>query len=274
MAHQYVHDVLGVRDETAHGPAFRRVCAERGFDGAAAGLAASQATDSAEHRALERVKKLLALGRSPNPHEAEAAMAAAQRLILKYNLEAAASARASHYGFRHLGEPRVRISRAEHTVAVILRDHFFVEVIWIQVWVPLEGRFARVLEVCGTDENLELAAYVHDYLLGAAERLWNEYRVQPGVQGRDRQAYQAGVLDGFLRKLGSEQRQQRQEGLVWKGDPALNAYYRQRYPRRRALGSSGTRLVGPFRDGHAAGHELELHRPLRGGEGGPRLLGD
>src|SRR5688572_25297134 len=30
MAHQYVHEVLGVHDEPAHGPAFRQVCAERG----------------------------------------------------------------------------------------------------------------------------------------------------------------------------------------------------------------------------------------------------
>src|SRR6187402_1235167 len=28
MAHQYVDEVLGVRDESAHGPAFRRICDE------------------------------------------------------------------------------------------------------------------------------------------------------------------------------------------------------------------------------------------------------
>src|SRR5689334_9966036 len=32
MAHQYVDEVLGVRDEPAHGPAFRQVCEERGID--------------------------------------------------------------------------------------------------------------------------------------------------------------------------------------------------------------------------------------------------
>jgi hypothetical protein len=275
MAHQYVHDVLGVRGETSHGPAFQRVCAERGIDGAAAGVAASPATDSDEHRALERVKKLLALGRSPNPHEAEAAMAAAQRLILKYNLEAAASAHASHHGFRHLGAPRVRITRAEHSAAVILRDHFFVEVIWVHVWLPLEGRTAKVLEICGTDENLELASYVYDFLLAAADRLWDEYRKRPDVRGRSyRQSFQAGVLGGFWEKLRGEQQVQRQEGLVWKGDPALAAYYQQRHPRRRSGRSTARHLARPFLDGNAAGRNLELLRPLRGGGGGPRLLGD
>src|SRR5215208_3654868 len=38
MAHQYVHEVLGVRDEVAHGPKFREVCSTRGIDARAAGL--------------------------------------------------------------------------------------------------------------------------------------------------------------------------------------------------------------------------------------------
>src|SRR5687768_14392102 len=38
MAHQFVDEALGLRNETAHGPAFRQVCAERGIDPRAAGL--------------------------------------------------------------------------------------------------------------------------------------------------------------------------------------------------------------------------------------------
>jgi len=37
MAHQYVDEVLGVVDETPHGPTFQRVCAERGIDAKATG---------------------------------------------------------------------------------------------------------------------------------------------------------------------------------------------------------------------------------------------
>src|SRR5262245_19660563 len=48
MAHQYVDEFLKVRDETAHGETFRRVCAERGIDARAAGAPASgSATDAA-----------------------------------------------------------------------------------------------------------------------------------------------------------------------------------------------------------------------------------
>ena len=38
MAHQFVDEVLGVRDQTAHGPAFENVCRQHGFDGTAVGL--------------------------------------------------------------------------------------------------------------------------------------------------------------------------------------------------------------------------------------------
>lgn len=233
MAHQYVYDVLGVHDETAHGPAFRQVCADRGIDSAATGLP-SLAVNVDEQRALDRVKKLLALAQSSNPHEAELAMAAAQRLVLKYNLEAFEPSRESYYGFRHLGTPRLRVSRAEHMAAAILREFFFVEVIWVQTWLPLEGRAGKVLEVCGVVENLELATYVHGFLLQAAERLWDAYRRQPGVRGmRYRQSFMAGVLSGFRDKLTDERRVQQQEGLIWVGDPGLSSYLRRRHPRQR-----------------------------------------
>src|SRR6185436_14260325 len=38
MAHQYVDEVLGLDRESAHGPSFRRVCEERGFDARAFGV--------------------------------------------------------------------------------------------------------------------------------------------------------------------------------------------------------------------------------------------
>src|SRR4051812_43490555 len=37
MAHQFVDEVLQIRDEPPHGPTFQRVCAERGIDARAAG---------------------------------------------------------------------------------------------------------------------------------------------------------------------------------------------------------------------------------------------
>src|SRR3712207_6074324 len=38
MAHQYVFEVLGARDEAPHGARFQEVCARLGIDGAATGM--------------------------------------------------------------------------------------------------------------------------------------------------------------------------------------------------------------------------------------------
>src|SRR5204863_9127732 len=41
LEHQYVDEVMGIHDETAHGPAFTEVCRARGIDASAAGLPAA-----------------------------------------------------------------------------------------------------------------------------------------------------------------------------------------------------------------------------------------
>ncbi len=93
MAHQYVHEVLGAVDESAHGPAFRDLCERLGIDASAAGMPAAAGTTDEDARVLERIARLLALAESANVNEAQAAMNAAQRLMLKHNLESVVDAR-------------------------------------------------------------------------------------------------------------------------------------------------------------------------------------
>src|SRR5207247_2344668 len=86
MAHQYVDEILAARDVQAHGLLFQRVCREFHIDGRARGVP-EVAAAGAREAILDKISKLLALATSPNPHEAESAMNAARRLMLKHNLE-------------------------------------------------------------------------------------------------------------------------------------------------------------------------------------------
>src|SRR5205085_8890006 len=141
------------------------------------------------------------LAESPNQHEAESAMREAQRLMLKFNLDAPDAGRRG-YRFRHLGAPTGRLQPHQRFVAAILGKFFFVETIWVTVHRPLDGIPGTVLEVCGTDANLEMASYVHDFLERSGERLWAEHKRASGVRGdRDRRSYLAGVMRGFYEKL-------------------------------------------------------------------------
>src|SRR6185369_868118 len=165
MAHQFVDEVLGVRSETAHGETFRRVCAERGIDARAAGKpdpasASGAGTDPSADRVLERIRKLLALAGSPNQHEAEIAMRKAHELMLRHNIEVAATHAERSYEVRHLGDPHKRGTRVESEIASLLAELFFVKVIRVPVYLPREARSGLVYEIAGTHANVEMASHV------------------------------------------------------------------------------------------------------------------
>lgn len=275
MAHQFVDEVLGIRDETAHGETFRRVCAERGIDARAAGapVAASDGGSTDAGRTLDRIRKLLALAASSNQHEAEIAMRRAHELMLRHNIEHVPYA--SGYVVRHLGDPLKRGNRVETEVMLLLGEFFFVKVIRVPVYVPRAGRAGHVYEIAGTPDNVEMAEFIYHFMLRTADRLWHANKHDARVRGgRDRLAYQAGVVRGFRDKLAAERKELRGTGLVWRGDGNLDQFYRARHPRivtRRSYVRTG--------DAHAAGREagrtVVLHKPVAttgSAGGGPRLL--
>jgi hypothetical protein len=273
MAHQFVDEVLRVRDETAHGATFRQVCARLGIDGRAAGTPAGPAGEGAEvDRVLARVRKLLALAGSANQHEAEAAMQRAHALMLRHNLDAAAAAHPRAFEVRHLGDPSRRGTAVEAAIIVLLTDCFFVEAIRVPVYLPRLGKRGAQYELSGTRANLELAVHVHAFLLDTAERLWQARRGDPRVRGgRDRLAFQTGVIRGFHDKLRDERAALAGTGLVWRGDAALADFYHRRHPRIRSSRRRQT-VTRAHAAGREAGRQVVLHRPVEGRGTGPRRL--
>lgn len=265
MAHQYVDEVLGVRDQTAHGPVFQKVCTDRGIDASAQGVPDPRGPTDAQRAVLEKVAKLLALAQSPNENESQAAMNAAQRLMLKHNLDAVQTRALRGYSFRQLGEALGRLEESISLIGSILSDHFFVEVIQVRVWRVREGRPGTVLEVSGTPENLAMAEYVYSFLHHTAEALWAQHKRRHGIRGdKDRRAYRAGVMQGFLDKLRAQQKSQQELGMVWAGDPALHRFYRQRHPWVRSTRTGGYGDHDARNHGREAGRKLVLHKGMDG----------
>jgi predicted SprT family Zn-dependent metalloprotease len=266
-AHQYVYEVMGETDETPHGPAFREVCAKLGIDAQASGLPRA-APEEQSNRIVDRVARLLALAESPNRNEAEAAMAAAQRLMLKHNLDAARDVATRAYGFVNLGTPTGRVLEHERIVAMILGKHFFVEAIWVPVYRPLEGKRGSVLEICGTRANLAIAEYVHGFLRETADRLWCDHRRTNAISSnRERRAYLAGVMTGFADTLARQAAKSRSQGLVWVGDGDLARYFRRRHPHVRHVRHTGQQRTDAWVHGREAGRKIVLHRPVKSATG-------
>lgn len=265
-AHQYVDEILG-GDATPHGEKFRQVCHARGIDARAAGARPDEAESegtSPRMRVVARVQKLLALAESSNQHEAELAAATAQRIMLKYNLEVQhGDAEHAELGYLWLGEPSGRIQAHERMLAMLLLDHFFVQVIWIRVYRPLEAKHGSVLEVCGRPENLAMAEYVHAFVLRTIERLWKDHRRTNDLRSdRDRRSFLAGAVSGLSDKLQSQRADAKREGLVWIGDKNVRDYYRRRHPRIAKVGHAAAGSHEAYSEGKSAGKTIVLSRPV------------
>lgn len=262
VAHQYTSEVLCVSDETAHGPAFRQVCERFGIDAAATGLPAPNADEARVHR---RVEKLLALAGSTNRHEAELAMAEARRQMLLHNLQAPPT----HYSWRHLGTPSGRTPAWRRQLSALLREHFFVETLWVRVYHVATDRWLTTLEVCGTPGNVEMAEWVHGWLVAQAERLWASDRQVLGLAGPAEHArYLSGLVRGFNERLKEGARQSAAAGLVWVGDPAAREFVGKRWGRLRSITYMSSRGDQASNAGFAQGKALVMNKPVGGRTGG------
>ncbi len=270
MAHQYVSEVAGIHDETSHGQAWKEAC--RLLDILPQATATpGHAPETETDRMLQKVKKLLALAESPNVNEAEAAMAAAHALILRYNLDVAKAVQSVDYAWRRIGLTSAAIGLDWKLVASILSRWFFVECVWVSVYVARNDRMERQLEILGTATNLELAHYAHDFLHAACASLWRVH-ARAGLRG-SRREFVAGVMMGFSQKLQTERAVHAGRGLVWLGDPALGGYVKTRYRHLRSMTSTGVRQSEAHQAGVNAGQKLRIHQGMHAKGTGGGLLG-
>ena len=191
-------------------------------------------------------------------------MAAAQKLLLKHNIELRQARAAQGYAWKHLGRPTGRTTEAERVLSLLLTKHFFVEAIWVPVYRPLEGKRGSILEVCGSPENLEIAEYVHGYLVATADRLWREHKAEQGIRSdRDRRTYLAGVMGGMSDKLAREAKKSAEAGLVWIADGDLDDFFRRRHPHVRHVRYAGQRRSEAYAHGREAGRKIVIHRGMK-----------
>jgi hypothetical protein len=274
MAHQYAEEVLGAVEESPHGRAFAEACQRLRVSPAARGKGAAEPASGPRSRIVDVVGKLLALGRSPNENEAAAAVRKARELLLRYNIQLVELAPERRFSVRWIGELKGRHHAWEYTLSSVLNDFFFVQVIWTPSYDTARNKRGSVLEIYGTEENLDMATYVWSYLSGILPRLWEEYRQRRGIdRNRERHRYYDGVLHGFWAKLKEQETRMREErALVFAGDPALTRFFRHLNPRTQTAHTGGFVESPAYRDGRCDGRSVELHRPVTSREDGGKLL--
>jgi len=282
MAHQFAEEVLGARNETAHGASFKKACYHLRADPAASGnfrlLDERVIEDSKNHedKMMVRIKKLMSLAQSRNQHEAEAAMAKAHELVDKYNIDLVRLEKDRAFVSIFLGKPMLRRFREEHRLAYLLGEFYYVYVLWVSTYVMDKGKMGRVLEISGTDKNVQIAGYVYAFVNRFIESQWRAYNRNKGLNRYRRTDFALGVLEGFERKLNKQSAQHAAAtgyDVIKMEDPLLKKYAAYLYPHTyKNRGKPLRQNTKVRKDGEKVGSKLVISKGIHHKGGNERLL--
>jgi len=281
MAHQMAEEVLGAFGDYPHGPIFCEACTLLRANPRASGNFAllderlAQRDPCPDHRILRKIQKLLALARSQNRYEAEAAMGRAHHLMAKYNIGLLAQDGKRHFITAFVGKPALRHLQEDYALAHLLQDFYFVRGIWVPTSVPAKGKMGRVFEISGVLSNVQMAHYVHDFVQRFIEQQWREYNVNKGLNHLRRSDFAVGIIDGFRSKL--KERPMAEPGksraLMKSDDPQLTDYMADRYPRTLKVLRGGTRRDPQVvRDGRHIGKNMVITKGISSAAGNRGLF--
>lgn len=273
MAHQFSEEVLGDHNEPPHGPLFQRACYLIRANPKATGNyrpldeRIAHESSSAEDKMMLRVKKLLALAKSQNKHEAEAAMAKAHDLIRKNNIDLLAKDEHRDFISAFVGKPALRHPREDYNLAHLLQDFYFVTGIWVTSYVMEKEKMGRVLEIMGTERNIHLASYIYDFVRNFIDLQWAEYNEDKGLKRRRKTDFATGVIQGFRSKLESQTSRKENTrdklALIKIEDPLLEKYVLYKHPHitniRKRIPMQDAKVLN---DGKSVGKKLVIHKGI------------
>ena len=278
--------------ETSHGPVFRALCELLGADPHATapknsffgpGCRSLDSSPDPQDQLRAKVHKLLALADSPFPEEARSAASKASELITRYNLTLIEEDRERAFVSRFMCDPAKRHPRYLSVLSTILQRFFFVEVVWIPAWVVSKRCTGNVPEMSGQPHDIELAAYVFDFIRSTIRVQWGQARKRHGFSGREFLQFALGVANGFHAKLEKDRRALSERiwaernsaeaavhskrdyvctDLVNVADPKLSDYVSRRYGKLRSIGRPMRARKSSYYAGRKVGEAMVLHRGI------------
>lgn len=158
-------------------------------------------------------------------------------------------------------EKRFRLTPEDVYILPVIRDHFFVRT------VTHRNGDGVVVELLGTPENVTVAGYVYEFLVGAYKRCFRDFQFYSGKPLNARQAYYLGLMRGLMEQL--EKNRKVVEvgmGLVVVPDAGLAKYVKGLYPRLTTGKRYTAGRIDPatYGAGVAAGRDLKIRRGLDG----------
>ncbi len=282
MAHQIADELLG--GDEGHGPQFIVACKMiwvepwarspkvdlsefqtdsdmKAFDWK---KLTSHSGDSELHKLRERLKKLLALSESNNPHEAATALAKAMKLQEERSISPNESD--DDFETRIIRPKKKRLERHYSKIGAILSKHYNVRVIYCSEFDASLLESFQTIEILGPLHSIELAEHVYYFL---QQTLESQYRIEQkrSLTTVNRKSYFDGILAGVSEQLCAQKmstsNNPSSHALAVKSDALLAQYYARRHPRtvNKSIYES-PRDRGSFEKGKDKGRSLHIRPPV------------
>ena len=283
MAHQYADCVFhAYKRDTSHGLLFKDACKVFRIEAnASTDLVLSDDNPQAtkQDRIVSKVHKLLSLASSNNQNEANSAMVAAQKLIESYNLDIIKQDKQRHFGTRRIGSIMPRRPRYMYSVAGLLTMFYHVNAIWENSYSIVSEKKGNVLTIIGTDSNLEIAEYVHDFVHEYIDSHWLKAKRKMGVTSFKKNDFAIGVINGFVEKIQQQHADANtatnKHELTVVLDPKLDAYYQFLYPRTSKIKRKSRSVHKElYQHGLDKGKDMIIHKGIHHQNGNRQNLLD
>jgi dimeric dUTPase (all-alpha-NTP-PPase superfamily) len=163
---------------------------------------------------FNKIKKLLRVATSSNQHEAELAMAHAQKLGILHNIDIS-----SINAFDEKKEEEKytkddvncgqRYGITQRFANWILEKHFNVKII-------LSGsrHFGKSIHIIGKTSDVEFAKYLNDYLQETFMRIWHSERKIKNYAVRERESFLYGLYLGLNQKLDENKKEVEEQKFI------------------------------------------------------------
>ena len=263
LAH-YIAFIFYGADIAPHGNEFKHVCSLFNWPSEISRASMNLETanevegDIASEKILNKVKNLLKLAESDNPHEAELATIKANKLLLKHNLEYSNIERDETYYVQKVLTQKRKDARLGAIYEIL--QHFMVRPILSY------GKQEVSIEVTGTKTNLELAQYVSTFLDRELDKLWSEHKKQHKLKGlKAKNSFYYGLAKGYSEKMNTVNKSfsGEESKALMVISKNLDLQVQKIYNRLSSSTSSSQRDAASFNLGKKAGKSLNINQSIK-----------
>ncbi len=226
---------------------------------------------------IEKIQKLLALANSPNEHEAKAATARANALLIKYNLSLQqVEDHESEYVVDKVASSGYTLKPHWNNLIHLLQKYFFVKIVILKTFDGYSSgeyayeksartRYKKTFQILGTKENAQIANYIFHYLDRVYPELWKDvYERNANLKPNDKQSYFDGLTEGISILLEeTKMRVEEEYGLVLVKDPKLQKFVEENSNGKYGSGGGSDNFNKELYDkGVQDGKGVTLRKPI------------